>query len=252
MFSKLPTSHVPLPITGADMETMVARLRASSLNVTSAMKLYDRLHGLSVPSFSGKRMRLPCLTFKLGPVSAARSVSGRAFRAKTDGLGIVEITTTVDLSRLDSLILVHPWVDFLLNRQPVGSVAEMIAEEPSNEHPFSISELASPGPSNITSVVPQTRAARLVARLGQPFGSRPRDVVSLLSPSPVSLTDKRMQALQLLARLRQPFGALLFTPTRQNVAEYRRVAAESEITVRVQDDTPLSVLIASAQMLDVL
>ena len=253
VFSKLPTSHVPLPITGADMETMVARLRASSLNLTSAMKLYDRLHGLSVPSFSGKRMKLPCLTFKLGPVSATRSVSERAFRAKTDGLGIVEITTTEDLSRLDSLILVHPWIDFLLDRRPVGSFTETIAEEPLNEQSSSIGELLSPtGPSNTTSVVPQTRAARFVARLGRPFGSRPRDVASLLSPSPVSLTDKRTQALQLLARLRQPFGALLFTPTRQNVAEYRRIAAESEITVRVQDDTPLSVLIASAQMLDVL
>ena len=255
VFSKLPTSHVPLPITGDDMETMVARLRASSLNVTSAMKLYDRLHGLFVPLFSGKRMKLPCLTFKLGPVSesATRSVSGRAFRAKTDGLGIVEITTTEDLSRLDSLILVHPWIDFLLDRQPVGSFTETVAEEPLNEQSSSIGELSSsPGPSNITLVVPQTRAARFVARLGRPFGAQPRDTASLLSPSPVSPTDKRTQALQLLARLRQPFGALLFTPTRQNVAEYRRVAAASEITVRVQDDTPLSMLIASAQMLDVL
>ena len=252
VFSKLLTSHVPLPITGANMETMVARLRASSLSLTSVMRLYDRLHGLPVPSFSGKRMKLPCLTFMLGPVSATRAVSGRAFRAKTDGLGIVEITTTEDLSRLDSLILVHPWIDFLLDRQPVRSFAETIAEEPSNERSSIGESLSSPGLSNITPVVPQTRAARFVARLGRPFGFRPRDAASLLSPSPVSLTDKRTQALQLLARLRQPFGALLFTPTRQNVAEYRRVAAESEITVRVQDDTPLSMLIASAHMLDVL
>jgi len=61
-----------------------------------------------------------------------------------------------------------------------------------------------------------------------------------------------MRALQLVARLRQPFGALLFTPTRQNVAEYRRVASECQITVQVQEDMPLSVLIENARMLDVL
>ena len=198
-------------------------------------------------------MRLPCLTFKLGPVSATRSVSGCAFRAETDGLGIVEITTTEDLSRLDFLILVHPWIDFLLDQQPVGSFAETIAEEPSNEQSFSIGKLlSSPGPSNIMPVVSQTQAARFVARLGRPFGSQPCDSALLLSPSPVSLTDKRTQALQLLARLRKPFGALLFTPMCQNAAEYRSVAAESEIIVWVQDDTLLSMLIAGAQMLDVL
>ena len=198
-------------------------------------------------------MKLPYLTFKLGPVSAVRSVSGRAFRAKTDEVGIAEITTTEDLSRLDSLILVHPWIDFLPDRQPVGRFTETIAEEPSNEQSSSTGELLSyPGPFYITSVVSQTRAERLVARLGRPFGAWPRDTASLLSPSPVSLTDKRTQALQFLVRLRRPFGALLFTPTRQNVTEYRRVVAESEITIRVQDDTSLSVLIASAQMLDVL
>ena len=41
-------------------------------------------------------------------------------------------------------------------------------------------------------------------------------------------------------------------PTRQNVTEYRRIAAESAITVQVQDNMLLSMLIASAQQLDVL
>ena len=133
VFSKSVTSHVLLPITGTNMETMVARLHASSLNLTSAMKLYDQLHGLSVPSFSGKQMKLLCLTFKLGPVSATRSVLERAFPTKMDGLGIVEITTMEDLSQLDSLILVHPWIDFLLDQQPVGSFTKMISEEPLSE-----------------------------------------------------------------------------------------------------------------------
>lgn len=64
--------------------------------------------------------------------------------------------------------------------------------------------------------------------------------------------DKRTQALQLLTCLRKPFDALLFTPMCQNPAEYRRVTAESEIIVQVQDDMLLSMLIAGTQKLDVL
>ncbi|KAF8128152.1 hypothetical protein EV363DRAFT_1170994 [Boletus edulis] len=198
-------------------------------------------------------MKLPCLAFKLGPVSATESASGHVFRAKTDALGTVEITTTEDLSRLNSLVLVHPWIDFLLDRRPVGSVIETTFEQLMGGQSSSIGEPpSSPGPSNITSTISQSRTARLASRFRLSFGARSRDAESLLSPSSVSPADKRTQALQLVARLRQPFGALLLTPTRQNVAEYRRVASESLITVRVQEDTPLNVLIASAQMLDVL
>ena len=102
-------------------------------------------------------MRLPCLIFKLGLVSTTWSVSGCVLHAKMDGLGIVEITTTEDLSQLDFPILIHPWINFLLDQQPVGSFTETIVEEPSNEQSFSIGKLlSSPDPSNITLAVPQT------------------------------------------------------------------------------------------------
>ncbi|KAF8132072.1 hypothetical protein EV363DRAFT_1398440 [Boletus edulis] len=165
------------------------------------MKLYDRLYKLPVPSFSGQRMKLPCLCFTLGPVSVTRGTSGHVFHAKMVALGTVEIS---------SLVLVHPWIDFLLDRQHIV---------------FLDSELPSfPTPSNFTSATPQSRTAWLASRFGLPFNS----------------------PLQVVARLRKPFGAL-FTPTRHNVAEYRRVASESLITVRVQN-----VFVASAQILDVL
>ena len=253
VFTQLPTSHIPRPIQGDEIEAITARIRTSSLNFPLVMKLYDRLSELPIPMFVGQRMKLPCITFNLGPLSASRSRSGNVFRAKTDALGIVEIRTMEDLSRLDSLTLVHPWIDFLLDRQPIGSTTDMIPEESANDQYSLISALPSvPGPSDVAGALKQTRTSRLIARLGRPFGGKARDVVSLLSPSPVSLTDKRTRALWLLARLQQPFGALLFTPTRQNVAEYRRVAAESLITVQVQEDTALEVLIGNARMLDVL
>ena len=239
------------------MGKITARLRASSLNFTLVMNLYDRLNELPIPLFVGQRMKLPCLTFKLGPLSASRSRSERIFRAQTAALGIVEIKTKEDLSRFDSLYLIHPWIDFLLDRQPVGSVTETIPDANTSDRSSLMGDLSSfPSPSNIASVAKQTPVGRLAARFGLSFGGRPAtpllDAASLFPPSTVSPFDKQMRAFRLVARLRQPFGALLFTPTRQNVAEYRRVASKCLITVQVQEDTPLNVLIDNARMLDVL
>jgi hypothetical protein len=258
VFDQLPTTHIPPALEYAEMDRITARLRSSSLNSTSLMRLYDRLHDLPVPSFVGQRMKLPCLNFKLGPLSASRSKSGHVFRAQT-AVGAVEIRTREDLSRFGSLSLVHPWVDFLLDRQPIGSVLDTILEENTDDWSSSISGVPLlPGPSSIALAAPQTRAARLVSRLGRPFGARIStflpDTVSLRPPSSISQTDKQTRALQVIARLRQPFGALLLTPNLHNVAAYRRVAAESLITVQVEEITPtmLNKLLDSVRTLDVL
>ena len=257
VFSELPTSHIPPAMTGTEMETITGELRASPANLTLVMELYDRLNELPVPSFAGQRMRLPCLSFKLGRVS--RNDSERSFRAQTKALGIVEIRTEEDLSRVDSLYLIHPWIDFLLDRHPVGRIGEAMSEgNINNECPMQDELPSSTGPSNITSATLQTRAARLVARLGRPLSGRlatsTLDTASLRPPSSVSPMAKQTQALQLVARLRQPFGPLLLTPTRQHVEEYRRVAVESVITAQVEVITPviLDKLIHSVRTLDVL
>jgi hypothetical protein len=78
-------------------------------------------------------MTLTCIAFKLGPLSVSRSRSQRVFRAQTTALGIVEIGTEEDLSQLDTLYLVRPWINFLLDRRPVGSVIETIPEEKIND-----------------------------------------------------------------------------------------------------------------------
>jgi hypothetical protein len=261
VFNELPTTYIPPALEGAETDGTIARLRSSSLSSASIMRLYERLDELPVPSFVGQRMKLPCLRFKLGPLSASRSKSRHVFRALT-AVGVVEIKTEEDLSRFGSLYLVHPWIDFLLDRQPVGSVADtipVIPEENADDRSSSIGELSSfLGPPGIGSAAPQTRAARLVARLGRPFGGRttsfPRDTTSLRPPSSLSPTQRQMQALQVIARLTQPFGALLLTPNLGNVAAYGRVAAESLITVQVEEITPtiLNKLVDSVRTLDVL
>ncbi|KAF8129301.1 hypothetical protein EV363DRAFT_1338600 [Boletus edulis] len=235
VFSQPLTSHIPRATTIAEMEAFTGRLRSASLSLNWITKLYDRLDQLRVPSFSGKRMTLPCITFKLGPLSISSNKSERVFRAKTAVLGTVEITTEEDLSRFKSLYLVHPWVDFLLDRQPVGS----------------------PSTTLLAAQRSRTRTAQLASRFGLSFGrqtaTRPRDGDSLRPPSSLSQTDKQTRALHMLARLSQPFGALLLTPS-SNVAAYRRVATESAITVQVEEITPavLNKLIEGISVLDVL
>ena len=257
-FKELPTSHIPPAIASAKMETIVTRLRVSSLNLTSVTKLYDQLDELPVPSFAGKRMKLPCITFKLGPLSVFRSKSERVFRAQTGALGVVEIRTEEDLSRLGPLYLVHPWIDHLLDRQPVGSVKGMIPEDKTGDALSTIGELPLLPNLSTTTLTPlrRTRTEQLASRLGLSFGRAAgrRDAASLRPPSTLVQSDKQMRALRVLARLRQPFGALLLTPRRDGVAAYRRVAAESLITVQVKEITPavLNKLIDSVEALDVL
>ena len=250
VFNQPPTTHIPPTIEDVQMDGIPTRLRASPLNLTLVTKLYDRLHELPVPFFVGQRMKLPCIIFELERLSAFRSRSERFFRAHTAAFGMVEIRTKENLSRLGSLYLIHPWIDFLLDRQPVDSVTGTVLEKSTDSQFSFISQL--PCPSNVTSAARQTPTANLLARLGRSLGARPPDVAPCMAPLSVSLTDKQTQALRLIARLRQPFGALLFTPNRQNVAEYRRVAPESMITVQVQEDIPLNVLIDSVRLLDVL
>ena len=139
VFNQFPISHIPLALERAEMDGIIARLRSSPLDSTSSMRLYDRLHELPVLSFVGQRMKLPCLNFKLGRLSAVRSKSGHVFRAQT-AIGVEEIRTEENLSRIGSLYLIHPWIDFLLDQQPVGSLTEMIPEENTNDRTSSICE----------------------------------------------------------------------------------------------------------------
>ncbi|KAF8129238.1 hypothetical protein EV363DRAFT_1432643 [Boletus edulis] len=246
VFSRPLTSHIRRAVTETEMETITARLRNASLSLDLITRLYDRLDQLRVPSFLGKRMILPCIIFKLGPLSISSNRLERVFRAKTAALGTVEIKTEEDLSRFKSFYLVHPWVDFLLDRHPVGSILETLLEETDDQ-----SELPSlPGPSTIPLAAPRSRTAQLT--VATPFQAGD-GASSLRPPSSVSQTDKQTRALRLLARLSQPFGALLLTPS-SNVAAYRRVATERAITVQVEEITPavLNKLIESVSVLDVL
>ncbi|KAF8129811.1 hypothetical protein EV363DRAFT_1336621 [Boletus edulis] len=201
------------------MERIIAGLRAPSFDLDTALRLYDRLNELPTPRFAESRMTLPCITFQLPPLSASRIGSTRVYHADTVVFGRVEIRTKHNLSRMNSLYLVHPWLDTLLQHGNMHSSAiaeddeeifgEDTDDEESDDDLSSLSEAESPS-----------------------------------SPAPVQLipVDRVMGARRLVARLRQPFGALMFTlvSTGRRATDYKRVAADSLITVRFQDNVTLA------------
>ena len=239
VFKQFPPSHIPPAIASTELERLATTLRVSPLPSSSVMKLYDQLHDLPFPFFVGQRLKLPCLRFKLRAVTGARNSGGHVFHAQTGALGIVKIRTEEDLSRCSPLYLVHPWIDFLLDRLPVESIIEMIPEENTEDQYSCIGELppsSLPGPSNVTSA------------------TRGKDIGSLPPPSSVSQEDKLIRASQMIARLKQPFGALLLAENPGKVAAYRRVVAETLITAKLEKITSamLKQLVSNVHILDVL
>jgi hypothetical protein len=126
VFNQLPTSHIPLAITATEMEKITTGYRTPSVDLISVIRLYDRLNDLPSTGLCRQtdEASVPC--FQTRAFIGLSRMSERVFRAQTGALGIVEIKTEEDLSRLNSLYLVHPWIDFLLDRQPIGSAIETI------------------------------------------------------------------------------------------------------------------------------
>ncbi|KAF8547970.1 hypothetical protein OG21DRAFT_1607157 [Imleria badia] len=239
VFDGPASSHIPPPIEDAEMEGIITTLRTSTLDLDLALKLYDRLHELPAAWFAASRMKLPCIAFQLPLLSISRTESGRVYHVETPVLAMVEIKTKQDLSQLDSLYLVHPWLDALLGREAIQSVVSIEDDdaEPSSPHTDD-EEVSDDDIEDDTSSLPEPRS---------PSPSHP-------APMNTAPVDKETRALQLVARLRQPFGALLFTlaSTCRRAVEYKRVAADSMITVQIWESVPLTDVLDNVRILDVL
>ncbi|KAF8435496.1 hypothetical protein L210DRAFT_2531246 [Boletus edulis BED1] len=217
VFNGPATSHPP-SIPDSEMERIIAGLRAPSFDLDTALRLYDRLNELPTPRFAESRMTLPCITFQLPPLSASRIGSTRVYHADTVVFGRVEIRTKHNLSRMNSLYFVHPWLDTLLQH---GNHSSAIAED--DEEIFGEDTDDDESDDDSSSLY---------------------EPASPSSPAPVQLipVDRERGARRLVARLRLPFGALMFTlvSTGRRATDYKRVAADSLITVRFQDNVTLA------------
>ena len=233
VFSQPVTSHIPAAIPEAEMETIATGLHDSTLDHNLITRLYDDVHRLPTPIFGGQRMKLPCLAFKIKLVSGYCDGSEFFFSARAGALGDVEFKTKQILTQKDSVYLTHPWINFLLDQDAAGHRA------PDEDETRELDEFMLSGSSPYHFITSDADSL---------------DSASFPSPSTPASMHAQMGAYEFLARLKQPFGALLLTSTRRNVAEYRRIATESPITVQVKEITPATLdgLIQCVRVLDVL
>jgi hypothetical protein len=227
VFDELATSHLPLPIQDAEMERIVTTSDSSSFDFDMAVRLYDRLNELPAPWFVASRMKLPCIAFPLP--SFLRS--GRVYRAETLPFGMMEIKTRYDLARMKFLYLVHPWLATLLEREGMQSGVSVEDDVVPNTDDEEISD-----EDDDSSSLPEPKSP------------------SILAPVRMVPMDPETRARRFVARLRQPFGALLVTlaSTSRGAVDYKRVAADSMITVQIQENVSLTDIFDNVRTIDVL
>ncbi|KAN0082753.1 hypothetical protein V8E55_008548 [Tylopilus felleus] len=237
VFISPATSHIPPPIPAAEMERIIKRLYAPSFDLDVALRLYDRLSELPTVWFTATRMRLPCIAFQLPALSRFRtSTGGRLYRADTATFGTVDIRTRQDLFGMESLYLVHPWLDTLLARERTRSGGSMQDDVTPPSSPDSDDEEIPIGKFDdhpLFVCEPETRSFIAGSHTAAPM-------------------NKEMQARWLVARLRQPFGALLVAAAGQRSVDYMRVAADSSIMVQIRDNVPLTDILGNVCTLDIL
>ncbi|KAF8139079.1 hypothetical protein EV363DRAFT_1580710 [Boletus edulis] len=255
VFNGPATSHLPSPIQDSEMQRIITGLHTPSFDLDLALRLYDRLDELPTPRFAESRMTLPCIAFQLPALSPYRSGSSRVYRAETIAFGMVEIKTRHNLSRTNTLYLVHPWLDTLLEREDMhsGTVGEdnvvppslnlddeEIFDEETDDEETDDEEI---GEEEIDDEETNNNSLRPEPKLP----SYP----ALVHAVPM---DRETGARRLVARLRQPFGALLITPaaTRRRATDYRRVAADCLITVQFRENVSLADVLDNVRILDVL
>ncbi|KAG0694178.1 hypothetical protein DFH29DRAFT_336313 [Suillus ampliporus] len=159
-----------------EIQSSVSSLRGA-VALESTSRLYQTLDYLSAPRFAHRRLHLPCIVF---PVTEARRKSGRdqetyTYGVKADGLHDLQITTKhklIQFSRTrparQTFMLVHAWDRRLLEHL---NIAEQPGFADDAESLGDWSEPESPVEQELGHSECQTRALRLMVRLGQPFGA---------------------------------------------------------------------------------
>jgi hypothetical protein len=189
-YNQLVPPHVPQPIETTEIDSMVRALRSSLPDLSLAVTLHDQLNKPTSLFVAASRLRLTGIVFPVTElVRTSESHAGSdldVYRATTATFGDFEIKTTDNLSVMEDFILIHPWIDPLLDQDFPRRAAEL---------------------------------------------------------------NDTTRALRLVARLMQPFGALLLTALSR--VQYRRVATDSLIMVRVGEGTSLSELIDGIRTIDI-
>ncbi|KAF8126348.1 hypothetical protein EV363DRAFT_1174455 [Boletus edulis] len=131
---------------------------------------------------------------------------------------------------MKSLYLVHPWLDALLEQDDAHSGALLEDDAPPPPANTDDGEISDEEFDDDTSPLPHA------------------------APEHAAPMDDETRARRFIARLRRPFGALLLTPvaSSRRGTDYRRVAADSLVTVQFQENVSLGDILDNVRTLDVL
>ncbi|KAF8548706.1 hypothetical protein OG21DRAFT_699893 [Imleria badia] len=169
-----------------------------------------------------------------------RTRLGRVYRADTVAFGLVEIKTRQDLSRMKSLYL---WLDTLLEREDKSNVIMEEAVVPPPSLNTDTEEISDEEIDDNGDEFSDEAADEEFFDANDDFSSHAEpEPPSQPAPAHTVPMDRETRARRLVAHLKQPFGALLLTlaSTGGRAVDYRRVAADSVITVQFQESVSLA------------
>ena len=145
---------------------------------------------------------------------------------------------------MQTLYLVHPWLDTLLEREDrrnaTAEGASMSLPSPSVDN----EEISDNEVTDDDEIIDEDEELDDATPLPQPQ----------LSSQTAHPLDREMRARRLVAHIRQPFGAILLTldSTSVRTVDYKRVVAESLIRVQFQEHVSLDEIHDNVRTLDVL
>ncbi|KAG2338713.1 hypothetical protein BDR05DRAFT_969007 [Suillus weaverae] len=211
------TPPCKLPLLSDDqIRSSVPSLR-KTVAVDFASNLYTMLRNMSAPRFATQRLHLPCLAFDVMEVRRVRSLAPEAhftYRVKADGLHNLLITTEDTLVQFwpvrpieQKFVLVRPWDRSLLELPDFAGPPNFM--EPSDFGHDTESE--------------------------EDYGMSPSSSDDRSSGHSVKqeVVDLESRALRLLVRLGQPFSSFLLA--QQHSGEYKRIASDHDIIGQVKD-----------------
>ncbi|KAG0699362.1 hypothetical protein DFH29DRAFT_1002055 [Suillus ampliporus] len=210
-----------------EIQTTVSSLR-NTVAVELALKIYDQLDSMSAPRFANCRLQLPCIAFRVTELRRRRGPAHEThftYGVKADGLCDLQITTEQTLIQFSrarparqTFILVHPW-DRRLLEQPVFVELPAFADDAESLGDWSEPE--------------------------SPLDDSPGG-----SPVEQELGDSESRALRLVVRLGQPFSAFLLA--QQPGGEYKRIASDHDIIAQVPDVASVHNILGGVRTLEIL
>ena len=122
VYGSLVPPHILRLIEKTEMERIVLELRSSMVDVTLVAMLHNRVNELPSPSLAASRLRLPCFVFPLTELvhiseSEASDTTIHVYRATALTFVDIDIKTADDLTGMEGLSLVHPWIRPLLDQE---------------------------------------------------------------------------------------------------------------------------------------